>query len=129
MTTHRHHATNASERFLAALVEQLVEVRPDWQAVEIRAVLIGHRHQVYAGDLAIASMRAAQTPDFRTPKTIGWRGPHWQGLETQPVEIRRRELCGVCGKTEDRCETQRVGVDDDHRFEPTPGRVRLERGR
>lgn len=125
MTTDKH---NASDRELEAIAFLVEQTRPGWAASLVLSVLQGHRDQVNAPDLAIAALRAAQTPDFRTPKTIGWRGPHWQGLASAPEEVRRLARCGVCGKTEDKCETQRLGLDDDHDFEPVQA-VRFEKAR
>lgn len=125
MTTDSH---NACDQELEAIAFLVSESRPEWQQGLVLAVLTGHRNQVDAADLAIAALRAARNPDFRTPKTIGWRGPHWYGLATTPPEIARKARCGICGKPEDKCETQRVGVGDDHEFEPVQS-VRLERAR
>lgn len=115
MTTDSH---NPSDQELEAIAYLVARSRPEWPAGVTLSVLRAHRLQVDAADLAIAALRAARTPDFRTPKTIGWRGPHWAGLATVVPDAAPRKRCRVCGKTEDRCETQRVGLDDDHDFEP-----------
>lgn len=115
MTTDNH---NASDQELDAIAFLVSQARPEWQAGLVLSVLTAHRSQVDAADLAVAALRAARNPDYRTPKTIGWRGEHWRGLTTVIPDMKPRERCGVCGKTEDRCETQRVGLDDDHAFEP-----------
>lgn len=121
------HAHNASDQELDAIAFLVTQSRPDWSLV--RTVLEAHRTQVTASDLAVAALRAAANPDYRTPRTIGWRGPHWHGLDTAPVTVLALPRCGVCGKREDLCETQRIGQDDDHDFEPTRAKVRRERAR
>lgn len=113
--------TTDSLHAIALLVNQ---ARPDWPPALVLSVLEGHATNVDGSDLAIAAIRAARTPTYRTPKTIGWRGPHWDGLTTQPAGMLPTARCGVCGKFEDRCLTQRIGLDDDHEFEPTPGPAR-----
>ncbi len=114
--THQHRATTQD---LASIVQLVSEMRPDWDSNLISLVLIAHRDQVDAADLAVAAIRAAQDPEHRTPKVIGWRGHHWDGARTKPPRIRDLEICGVCGKPEDRCYSERPGHDDDHDFEPT----------
>lgn len=101
------------------LVARLVEQeRPDWDPVLVKLVLHSHTSLVDGSDLAIAALRAAQNRDLPTPKAIGWRGPHWRDLATQPIEVRAAERCTTCGKPEPRCVMERPGRDDDHRFEP-----------
>lgn len=117
--TDRYTATTPTIQAIATLVH---EARPDWPEALVVAVLEGHAHQVDGSDLAIAAIRAAKTPTFHTPKTIGWRGPHWSGLATMPSGMLTSRRCGVCGKWEDVCQTTRIGVDDDHEFEPTEPR-------
>lgn len=104
--------------------------RPGWDRGVIRAALLAHKDQVDAADLAVAALRCARNPEFRTPKAIGWRGPHWDGLHTKPHDTYLRlPTCSICGKREDLCQTTRVGVDDDHEFEPAHYRVSRERAR
>lgn len=109
---------------LDAIACLVSKARPDWSPVLVRSVLDAHAHQVDPSDLAVAAIRAAKTPTFMSPKTIGWRGPHWAGLDTMPVGLLTSRRCGVCGKFEDLCETTRIGVDDDHEFEPVEPRAR-----
>lgn len=109
------HASVTDLGMIAALV---ASIRPDWPGAVIASVLQSHAHQVHAADLAVAAIRAAQNPELRTPKAIGWRGPHWDGAKTTPQHHEPRERCGVCGKTEPRCVMERPGRDDDHAFEP-----------
>lgn len=92
--------------------------RPDWDSQLVKVVLFAHWAQVDGNDLAIAALRAAANPDLPGPKAIGWRGPHWDGLDTKPVKIRDPQRCDVCGKPEPDCYSQRPGIDDDHVFEP-----------
>lgn len=111
---------HASPTDLAMIATLTASVRPDWPSHLVESVLQSHAHQVHVADLACAAMRAAQNPDLRTPKAIGWRGPHWDGAKTTPLHHEPRERCNVCGKTEPRCVTERPGRDDDHEFEPVP---------
>lgn len=101
---------------ISHLVNLIYEVRPDWEPGLVRLVLNAHVDQVTLCDLSIASLRAASNLDARSPKVIGWRGPHWQGLRTKPIEVRDPAICGVCGKPEPRCWGERPGPDD-HVFE------------
>lgn len=119
-TPSRYHPTHETLTHIAALVSQ---ARPDWAEGLVLAVLESHAHQVDGSDLAIAAIRAALTPTFHTPKTIGWRGPHWDGLRSMPPGMMSSRRCGVCGKFEDLCLTTRIGVDDDHEFEPVEPRA------
>lgn len=120
MTVTAYHATADTISHLVALVAQ---ARPDWDSGLVRIVLHSHADQVTGNDLAVAALRCAANPDMPTPKAIGWRGPHWDGLATMPVEVAPRERCSVCGKTEPRCYSVRPGLDDDHVFDPVPLRV------
>lgn len=100
--------------------------RPDWDSSLVRVILLSHAMQVDGTDLAIAALRAASDPSNRSPKVIGWRGPHWDGLGTRPADQRTYTWCGVCGKIEPRCLSERFG-DDDHEHEPTDRPVRTRR--
>lgn len=103
---------------IAALV---VQACPEWDLLLVRVVLNSHAPHVDGTDLAIASLRAATTDRFRSmgPRAIGWRGPHWDGLGTMPPEIAASAArCDTCGKSEERCYSTRVGIDDDHAFLP-----------
>lgn len=111
----RHEMTLETVNHLVALIEQ---VRPDWDPSLVRVILLNHRTSVDAADLAIAAIRAARNVDIPTPKSIGWRGPHWDGAVTLPPAIAPREKCSVCGLTEERCYSIRPGRDDDHAFTP-----------
>jgi hypothetical protein len=91
--------------------------RPEWEPDLILVVLTSHAGQVDATDLAIAALRCAKNRDYPTPKAIGWRGPHWQGLNTMPPDVRPTTRCAVCGRTEADCYAVRPGPDD-HRFTP-----------
>lgn len=113
---------------LHSIAQLVSHIRPEWQRAVVESVLLAHAHQVHAADLAVAAIRAAQNTDYKTPKTIGWRGPHWEGAKTKPHELTLYR-CRVCGKREDRCAMERPGLDDDHAFEPTAEPVRRERAR
>ena len=118
-TTDHYTPTYADLEAIAHLVSQ---ARPAWPAALVLSVLQAHSSQVDGSDLAVAAIRAAKTPTFTSPKTIGWRGPHWDGLVTKPSGLLSSVRCGVCGKFEDLCLTTRIGQDDDHEFEPTETR-------
>lgn len=115
-TLTRHTASTEDISHVVALV---ANVRPDWDSGLVRLVLLSHRDQVDAADLTVATIRAAQNLDFRTPKSIGWRGPHWDGARTKPDAIVERARCTTCGKTESRCYSERPGgwATDDHEFQ------------
>lgn len=100
---------------IAALVMQ---ERPEWDPAVVTIVLDRLTVTVDGSDLAVAALRAAQNRDLPSPKAIGWRGPHWSGLSTVPLEIKAGPRCTVCGKREPQCYGQRPGRDDDHAFEP-----------
>lgn len=118
MTTDDLHPTHGNPVTLAHLSALVHAVRPDWPEYAVSSVLQAHASSVRLGDLCIAALRAAQDPTFRTPRTIGWRGPHWRGLETVPSDARPAERCDTCGKPEPRCLMERPGRDDDHPFTP-----------
>lgn len=115
MTYEPHQASDAMIAHIAALVH---DARRDWDVVVVKLVLGAHRTQCAGTDLFIAALRAAQNDQFLTPKAIGWRGPHWDGLATRPVEAESAVRCDTCGKTEPRCYSDRPGKDDDHVFRP-----------
>lgn len=98
------------------LVALIHEQRPNWDQGLTRLILLDLARRVDGTDLAIAALRAACAENLPSPKAIGWRGPHWDGL-TPPPEIRHRARCNICGKTEPRCWGERPGPDD-HTFEP-----------
>jgi hypothetical protein len=100
---------------IAALV---AEIRPSWDPHLVKLVLHSHTSMVNGADLAIAALRCAADESMPYPKSIGWRGPHWSGLETMPADVAPPEQCDVCGKVEPRCYSERIGIDDDHAFEP-----------
>ena len=100
---------------IAALVAQ---ERPAWDRMTVRVVLHSITTQVDGTDLAVAALRAAKDERLPGPKAIAWRGKHWIGLDTTPPDAAPRAKCGVCGKTEPRCYSERPGIDDDHAFEP-----------
>lgn len=100
---------------IAALV---ATIRPSWDPGLVKVVLHSHAQVVNGADLAIAALRCAADERMPYPKSIGWRGPHWDGLETMPLDIAPQQRCGVCGKVEPRCYSDRPGLDDDHAFEP-----------
>lgn len=120
-TTDHYTATHETLTAIALLVSQ---ARPAWPAALVLSVLQAHSSNVDGSDLAVAAIRAAKTPTFTSPKAIGWRGPHWDGLTTMPSGLLSSVRCGVCGKFEDLCLTTRIGQDDDHEFEPTETRGR-----
>lgn len=99
------------------LVSLVCSIRPEWPAFYLQGVLDGHRDQLGATDLAVATLRAAANPDLRTPKAIMWRGRHWDHATTTPAEITAGPRCDVCGKREDRCYLERPGPDE-HPFTP-----------
>lgn len=107
---------------IIALQQLLFEIRPDWDTGMVAAVLLAHRDQVHAVDLEIAALRAAKNPNYQTPKAIGWRGPHWDHAKRKPGNPSEAYRCGICGKPEPRCLSDRHG-DDDHPFEPTRTKV------
>lgn len=113
----RYAATTDAIEHIAALV---VQQRPEWDAALVKIILHSHAGQVDGNDLAIAALRAAGNPDLPTPKAIGWRGRHWDGLGTVPPDVAPAERCFVCGKREPECWSSRPGRDDDHVFEPRP---------
>lgn len=113
-----YNANPAVVDHIAALV---VQACPEWDLLLTRIVLNSHASTVDGTDLAIAALRAAQTERFKTlgPRSIGWRGPHWDDLATQPPKVSERSVrCDTCGKTESRCYSNRIGIDDDHPFVP-----------
>lgn len=120
----RYTASHDTLSHVIALVEQ---ARPEWDPGLVRIVLHSHTGHVDGNDLAIAALRAAADLNLPGPKSIGWRGPHWDGLGTKPPEIKDQLRCVVCGKTEPRCYSERPGLDDDHVFEPTERPVRVGR--
>ncbi len=109
----RHKASVETINHLAFLVCQ---ARPQWDLRLVQVVLLNHADQVDGTDLAIAALRCAKISTYPTPKAIGWRGPHWDGLDTVPEEIRKPDRCYTCGKPEPLCYGVRF-QDDDHRFE------------
>ena len=117
--TNTHTASQDDILWISQLVSN---IRPDWPAAAVASVLQAHAHQADAADLAVAAIRAAQNTEYHTPKVIGWRGPHWNGCKTAPGRLQTGQRCGICGKPEDLCETQRIG-DDDHEYEPTGRQV------
>ncbi len=104
---------------IAALV---TAIRPSWDTGLVKVVLLSHASVVNGADLAIAALRCAANESMPYPKSIGWRGPHWDGLETMPLDVAPQERGDICGTTEPRCYSERVGIDDDHAFEPLAGR-------
>lgn len=119
----------ASHQTIDHIVQLIAEVQPVWEPGLVRVVLYGHTAQVHGNDLAIAALRFAASDDALRigPKGIGWRGPHWDGLNSKPIEAEDLRWCGVCGKRgEPRCRLERFG-DDDHEFEPTTRNPRTGR--
>lgn len=108
---------NANPATVDHIAQLVVNARPEWDYLVIRVVLNSHAAKVDGTDLAIAALRAARNPNFLTPKAIGFRGAHWDDLDTKPPEV-TTVVCEVCGKTEARCY-ERKGVDDDHLFAPS----------
>lgn len=100
---------------IAALV---TAIRPSWEPGLVKLVLHSHTSIVNGADLAIAALRCAADESMPYPKSIGWRGRHWDGLETMPLDVAPLDRCDVCGKVEPRCYSERIGIDDDHAFEP-----------
>lgn len=113
-----HHASRSEVDHLALLI---IGLRPEWDEGLVRVVLLSHRDQCDASDLAIAALRAARNPDCPHPKWLGHRGPWWDVAITTPVYVKPTERCQICNKTEPDCYSQRPGAGDDHRFE-TPSR-------
>ena len=108
----------ASLDTLHAIARLVHEERPDWDAQQVLVILLSHQRTVTGTDLAIAALRAASNHDLRDPRTIGWRGPHWDGLTSAPPEVQAGPRCSVCQKIERRCVMERPGKDDDHAFSP-----------
>lgn len=102
---------------IAAIADLVYAERPEWEPSLVRIVLMAHAGQVDGTDLAVAALRCAQNRDYPTPKAIGWRGPHWRGLDTMPVTAAPRTRCRICGRTEAECYAVRPGPDD-HPFSP-----------
>lgn len=123
---------NATADTLDHLVRLVFKARPSWDSTIVKLVLLSHAGQVDGTDLAIAALRAAKDEKLPSPKAIGWRGPHWDGLGTCPPAIKSSpERCATCGKPEPSCYSQRFG-DDDHSFETVAqlaARLAEERGR
>jgi len=116
----------ASTETVDHLVALVHEARPDWDSNVVRVVLLSHRDQVDGTDLAVAALRAARDASLHTPKVIGWRGKHWDGLDTQPIDARAWTWCAICMKPEPRCVMERFG-DDDHEHEPMARPMRVRR--
>lgn len=114
------HALSPSD--ISALVQLLANIRPDWDSALVAVVLHSHRDQVPGIDLAIAALRAAKSMTYSPPKAIGWRGSHWDHAKKTPHQPNEAYRCGICGKAEPRCLSDRFG-DDDHPFEPTGRKV------
>lgn len=110
----------ARQAELSAIADLVFQERPEWDRNLIFVVLTSHVALVDGTDLAIAALRCAQNRDYPTPKAIGWRGPHWRGLDTMPIEVRAPDRCKTCGRTEPDCYAVRPGQGDDHTFEPRP---------
>jgi hypothetical protein len=108
-------ATRDELEHIAALVHQ---ERPQWDSTVVMLVLTAHVGQVDGTDLAIAALRCAKNSDYPTPKAIGWRGPHWRGLDTVPPAAQFRPRCKICSRTEPECYAVRPGKGDDHTFTP-----------
>lgn len=108
----------ASSESLDHITALVVAVRPQWEPSLVKYVLRSHASVVNGNDLAIAALRCAADENMPSPKSIGWRGPHWRDLETMPLDVVRPERCDVCNKPEPRCYSERIGIDDDHTFEP-----------
>lgn len=102
------------------LVDLVHSLRPDWDKWMVRSVIQSHAHAHALADLVVAATRYAADPTNRDPRGIGWRGKHWRDLDTEPTRngVNQRVRCYTCGKTEDRCLTERPGPDD-HEFEAT----------
>lgn len=116
-------ATTDTLDHITAMVAQ---ERPEWEPGLVKYILQSHAGQVTGSDLAIAALRAAQNRNLPSPKAIGWRGPHWDGLATKPADQVSPEWCGICGRREPECYSVR-GPDDDHVFEPVRSKPRVIR--
>lgn len=109
---------NLSPTVCQEIAELVSLFRPDWPAHIVRSVLESHPH-AEALPVAIAALRAAANPDLPHPRSIMWKGKHWQGIEgTLPAAVRPLERCEVCGKTEELCYTAPGRAQDDHPFTP-----------
>lgn len=114
--------TPGQARTLAAFVGSL---RPDWGRPGIEAALEKARPVAAAGDVAVAAIRAAQSPGNTTPAVIALDGPHWAtstGMAYFPPAP-SHERCSICGEPEARCI--RIWSGDDqpvtsgkHTFDP-----------
>lgn len=109
-------ATPETIEHIVLLVEH---ARPEWEPALVRIILNNLASQVDGSALAVAAIRAANDPDMPSPKAIGWRGKHWEGLWSAPPEVQGGPRCDVCEKTEARCYGERPGPDD-HVFTPRP---------
>lgn len=67
--------TRDQAQALTALIHAL---RPDWDQQGVYAALAKARTMGTAPELAIAAIRAADTPINKTPAVIAMQGPHWQ---------------------------------------------------
>lgn len=106
-----------------AIVTLVMAERPDWEEALTRYILLDLARRVDGLDLARAALAAAANPDLPGPKSIGWRGPHWRGLNSCPPELAAPLICQICGRPEPECWGVRFGADD-HDFEPGHSRAR-----
>lgn len=110
--------THADHHARVALAEIIIKIRPAWPHWLICSVLQAHAHNVTLEDLTIAAVRVAMDKTIDTPKAIGWKSRHYRDLDTAPMIVsKQRERCDICGKTEERCVTDRPGPDD-HVYTP-----------
>lgn len=110
--------TYADHQACQTLADLVIKLRPKWDRWILLSVLQSHAHNVTLEDLTVASVRVASDPTIDTPKAIGWKSRHYRDLDTAPVMVhKQRERCDVCGKTEERCITERPGPDD-HAYTP-----------
>lgn len=101
------------------LADLVVNVRPGWDRWVVASIARDLARRLPLGDLAVAYLRAANNPDLPHAKSVLWKGNHWDHVKPadRPTEVVPLKRCGVCGKREDACRTQRPGPDE-HTFEP-----------
>jgi hypothetical protein len=90
-----------------ALADLVHLLRPEWDRAGIFTAL-GHCQKLNPFDVAMAAIRAAASPDVRTPGVIpNTRGDHWHekvAPPTSPRPPKPHEACRVCGRHHDACD-------------------------
>lgn len=98
-----------------ALAKFIHSLRPDWGEQGIVHALGQARGMATPATVAIAAIRAADTPSNRTPGVIPLPGPHWPVTgTTRRRPPTRNETCGTCYLSQDECRRR---WHWDHEFE------------